>query len=262
MSFEDIEIGGSGGGGKQDRSDGVAAGVFRINTSVSTYKRLVNTLGTQRDNHALRERLHATEQKIGKLVEETMARLKEENEADHLVSSSTAKKIWDAKLAKDFQSVLQEFQTARKVAQSRQRKYAPVLPPASWLPGLNSGQGKSEEEAGLLRQSQRLVVEANQSEVLFNATVIEEREQGILEIQQQIGEVSEIFKDLAQIVANQGYIIDDIEANIERSASATVQSSMHLSRAAKCQKSSEYWKCVILAIVGTVLFAFLIIMFA
>jgi syntaxin 7 len=259
MSFEDIETGSSAG--KQDRSDGVAAGIFRINTSVSTYKRLVNTLGTQRDNHALREKLHATEQKISQLVEETVSKLKEENEADHLVSSSTGKKIRDAKLAKDFQSVLLEFQIAQKAAQSRQRKYAPVLPPAA---SLNSGRGDSEEETSSLlqRQSQQLVVEANESEVIYNAVVIEEREQGIQEIQQQIGEVSEIFKDLAQIVANQGYVIDDIEANIESSASATVQANMHLTRAAKSQKSSEYWKCVILAIVGTVLFAFLIIMFA
>ena len=262
MSFEDIETGSSAGLPRQDRSDAVAQGIFRINTSVSTYKRLVNRLGTQKDNHALREGLHATEQKISQLVEETVSKLKEEKETDHLGSSSTSKKIRDAKLAKDFQSVLLEFQTAQKAAQSRQRKYAPVLPPASSLPQLNSGRVESEEEASLLRQSQQLVVEANESEVMYNVVVIEEREQGIQEIQQQIGEVSEIFKDLAQIVADQGYVIDDIEANIESSASATVQANVHLTRASKSQKSSEYWKCVILAIVGTVLFAFLIIMFA
>jgi syntaxin 7 len=260
MSFEDIETGaGSVGLPKQERSDVVAAGIFRINTSVSTYKRLVNTLGTARDNHALREKLHATEQKISQQVEETVAKLKEANETDHTASASTSKKVRDAKLAKDFQAVLLEFQSAQKAAQSRQRKYAPVLPPVSSLPELEARRG--EEETALL-QRQRLVVEANESEVMFNAVVIEEREQGIQEIQQQIGEVSEIFKDLAQIVANQGYVIDDIEANIESSASSTVQANIHLTRAAKSQKSSEYWKCVILAIIGTVLFAFLVILLA
>lgn len=260
MSFEDIETGaGAAGLRKQERSDVVAAGIFRINTSVSTYKRLVNTLGTARDNHALREKLHATEQKISQQVEETVAKLKEANETDHTASASTSKKVRDAKLAKDFQAVLLEFQSAQKAAQSRQRKYAPVLPPVSSLPELEAKQG--EEETALL-QRQRLVVEANESEVMFNAVVIEEREQGIQEIQQQIGEVSEIFKDLAQIVANQGYFIDDIEANIESSASSTVQANIHLTRAAKSQKSSEYWKCVILAIIGTVLFAFLVILLA
>jgi hypothetical protein len=42
---------------------------------------------------------------------------------------------------------------------------------------------------------------------VFNEAVIEEREQGIREIHQQIGEVNEIFKDLAVLVHEQGYMI-------------------------------------------------------
>lgn len=45
------------------------------------------------------------------------------------------------------------------------------------------------------------------NEIAFNEAVIEEREQGIHEIQQQIGEVNEIFKDLAVLVHEQGAMI-------------------------------------------------------
>ncbi|KAK9049845.1 hypothetical protein SSX86_031186 [Deinandra increscens subsp. villosa] len=45
------------------------------------------------------------------------------------------------------------------------------------------------------------------STTAFNEVVIEEREQGIQEIQNQIGEVNEIFKDLAVLVHEQGAII-------------------------------------------------------
>lgn len=45
------------------------------------------------------------------------------------------------------------------------------------------------------------------NEIAFNEAVIEEREQGIHEIQQQIGEVNEIFKDLAVLVHEQGTMI-------------------------------------------------------
>lgn len=45
------------------------------------------------------------------------------------------------------------------------------------------------------------------NEIAFNEAVIEEREQGIHEIQQQIGEVNEIFKDLAVLVHEQGALI-------------------------------------------------------
>ena len=46
-----------------------------------------------------------------------------------------------------------------------------------------------------------------ENEVVFNEAIIEEREQGIQEIQQQIGEVNEIFKDLAVLVHEQGVMI-------------------------------------------------------
>ncbi|CAM6009257.1 unnamed protein product [Sphagnum balticum] len=280
MSFEDIEIGGRRSGNSVSRtellvqqqqqgsssSDGVVAGVFRINTSVSSFRRLVNMLGTPKDTPSLREKLHAVEQNISLLVEETVARLKEENETDHLSSASTGKKLRDAKLAKDFQAVLLEFQGAQKLAQSREKAFTPnLLSPqsANQLPPLSANnrlETREEEEAALLQQTHQLLEVEN--EALYNEAIIEEREQGIQEIQQQIGEVSEIFKDLAQIVANQGYMIDDIESNIESTQSATIQANLHLTKAAKNSKSSEYWKCIILAIIGTVLLGFLFIMAA
>jgi len=278
MSFEDIEIGGRGSGNSVSRtellvqqqgsssSDGVVAGVFRINTSVSSFRRLVNMLGTPKDTPSLREKLHAVEQNISLLVEETVARLKEETETDHLSSASTGKKLRDAKLAKDFQAVLLEFQGAQKLAQSREKAFTPnLLSPqsANQLPPLSANnrlETKEEEEAALLQRTHQLLEVEN--EALYNEAIIEEREQGIQEIQQQIGEVSEIFKDLAQIVANQGYMIDDIESNIESTQSATIQANLHLTKAAKSSKSSEYWKCIILAIIGTVLLGFLFVMAA
>lgn len=45
------------------------------------------------------------------------------------------------------------------------------------------------------------------NEISFNEAVIEEREQGIHEVQLQIGEVNEIFKDLAVLVHDQGAMI-------------------------------------------------------
>lgn len=44
-------------------------------------------------------------------------------------------------------------------------------------------------------------------EILLNEAIIEEREQGIQEIQHQILEVNEIFKDLAVLVHGQGAMI-------------------------------------------------------
>lgn len=104
------------------------------------------------------------------------------------------------------------------------------------------------------------------NEIAFNEAIIEERDQGIQEIQEQIGEVSEIFKDLAVLVHDQGAMIGkslsffrcldvhdklrftdygvivlsvDIDTNIENSHAATAQAKSQLSKAAKSQRSNS-----------------------
>ncbi|PKI45360.1 hypothetical protein CRG98_034164 [Punica granatum] len=135
MSFQDLE---AGRGlvssrrdlisGKQDATQAVASGIFQINTAVSSFHRLVNTLGTPKDTAELREKLHKTRQYIGELVKDTSARLKEASETDHHSGISPSKKIADAKLAKDFQAVLREFQKAQRLAAERETAYTPFVP--------------------------------------------------------------------------------------------------------------------------------------
>lgn len=49
----------------------------------------------------------------------------------------TSKKIADAKLAKDFQAVLKEFQKAQRLSAERETAYTPFVPqallPSRWL---------------------------------------------------------------------------------------------------------------------------------
>ena len=52
-----------------------------------------------------------------------------------------------------------------------------------------------------------------ESELAYNEAVIEERAQGIQEIQQQIMEVNEIFQDLAVLVKEQGGMIGECVAH-------------------------------------------------
>lgn len=49
------------------------------------------------------------------------------------------------------------------------------------------------------------------NEIGFNEAIIEEREQGIKDIEEQIGEASEIFRDLAVLVHEQGVVIGKIQ---------------------------------------------------
>ncbi|KMT16689.1 hypothetical protein BVRB_3g049730 [Beta vulgaris subsp. vulgaris] len=249
---------------QQDPSQAVASGIFQINTAVSTFQRLVNTLGTPKDTLDLRDRLHKTRLHIGQLVKETSAKLKEASETDLRFEVSASKKIADAKLARDFQTVLKEFQKAQRLAAQRETAYSPFVPKEAVS---SESTGNSEEISSFQRQEQQtLLLESRRqevvlldSELVFNEAVIEEREHGIQEIQQQIGEVNEIFKDLAVLVHDQGGLIDDISSNIENSHAATTQATSQLSKASKYQKSSSSLVCLLLVIFGIILLIVIII---
>ncbi|XP_049353644.1 syntaxin-22-like [Solanum verrucosum] len=273
MSFQDLHAGRSSGprrsnvNGKQDPTQAMASGIFQINTAVSTFQRLVNTLGTPKDTPELRDKLHKTRLHIGQLVKDTSAKLKQASETDHRIEVSASKKITDAKLAKDFQAVLKEFQKAQRLAAERETSYSPfvpqsVLPSSSTDSEIDVSSDKGQEQRALLVESRRQEVVLLDNEISFNEAIIEERDQGIQEVQQQIGEVNEIFKDLAVLVHEQGTMIDDIGSNIENSHAATAQGRTQLAKAAKTQRSNSSLTCLLMVIFGIVLLIVIIVLAA
>ncbi|KAJ0609710.1 putative target SNARE coiled-coil domain, syntaxin domain, syntaxin/epimorphin [Helianthus annuus] len=274
MSFQDIEAGRpinsrrkgyTGGTKQQDPTQAIASGIFQINTAINTFQRLVNTLGTPKDTPELREKLHKTRLHIGQLVKDTSDKLKKASEIDHRAEVSASKKITDAKLAKDFQAVLKEFQKAQRLSAERETAYSPSVPQAihssrNEASETDASSGRSPEQQALLVESRRQEVLLLDNEIAFNEAIIEERDQGIQEIQNQIGEVNEIFKDLAVLVHEQGTMIDDIGSNIENSHAATAQGKSHLAKASKAQRSNSSMTCLLLVIVGIVLLIVVIIL--
>ncbi|KAF2578345.1 hypothetical protein F2Q68_00000573 [Brassica cretica] len=204
-----------------------------------------------------------TRLQISELVKNTSAKLKEASEADLHGAASPIKKIADAKLAKDFQAVLKEFQKAQRLAAEREITYTPVvtidIPTSYNAQELDTESLRTSQQQTLLLQSRRQEVVFLDNEITFNEAIIEEREQGIREIQEQIGEVNEIFKDLAVLVNDQGVMIDDISSNIDNSQAATSQATAQLRKAAKTQRANSSLTCLLILIFGIVLLIVIIV---
>ncbi|KAL3737771.1 hypothetical protein ACJRO7_019314 [Eucalyptus globulus] len=268
MSFQDLEAGRRDLiSGKQDPTQAVASGVFQINTAVNAFRRQVNALGTSKDTPELREKLHKTRLYIGNLVKDTSERLKQASETDHQAGVSPVKKIADAKLAKDFQAVLKEFQKAQRLAAEKETAYAPSVPQSVLSSSYSASDqdinaDKSSQQRALLVESRREQVLLAENEIAFNEAIIEEREQGIQEIQQQIGEVNEMFKDLAVLVHDQGTMIDDIGSHIDSAHASTAQGKSHLVKAAKTQRSNSSMSCLLMVMVGVALLIVVIVVAA
>lgn len=283
MSFEDLESGrplyvqgGDGSWGRQtkqaitnlsdsDNRQSIVVSVFQINTALTNFQRLINTLGTPKDTLQLRHKLHSTRQQIGDLIKGTSAQLKQTIESNRYSQSSATKKIADAKLAKDFQSVLKKFQKAQQLAAQREAAYTPFISQeiiSSRSPELQISSSISPQSGSILLESKRQDDVQLEHDIVFNGAIIEEREQGIIEIQQQIGELNEMFKDLALLVHEQGNMLDDISSNIESSHDATAQAAKQLTKASKIQQSNSSMSCLLLVIFGVILLIIIVLVLA
>ncbi|KAL6912271.1 hypothetical protein ACP4OV_001076 [Aristida adscensionis] len=269
MSFADLEAGAlrAPRGGRKARGPDDARGlVFQITTAVASYRRLLNSLGTPKDTPTLRDQLQKTSHNILQLAKDAKDKLKRAAEADRSVDTSADKRVADMKLAKDFAATMEEFRKLQNLAIQRETAYKPVVPQnaqTNYAPDdRSSDSGKMPEQRALLAESKRQEVLQLDNEIVYNEAIIEEREHAIQEIQEQIGEVHEMFKDLATLVHTQGVIIEEIDTNIENSAATTKEAKTEVAKASKTQKSNSSLICLLMVIFGVVLLVVIIILAA
>ncbi|KAK3011347.1 hypothetical protein RJ639_012798 [Escallonia herrerae] len=201
MSFQDLGAGGGGSGGGGKCSSSSAARASSSNSSQAV------AAGRQNTRH-----------KIVQLVKEVSAKLKSLSASDHDTHVDASKRIEDAKLARDFQTTLQEFQKVQQLASERESTYSPSAPPSSLVTTSSSDDqlacDMNQEKQPFLLEQKRQEVLLLGNEIAFNEAIIEEREHGIRDIQDEIEQANENFKDLAVLVHEQGVVIDAVHSTL------------------------------------------------
>ena len=256
-------VGGAGGGGQS-----VEAALFQLTTNVSQYRRLAQGLGSGKDTPAHRQRIKQLGEKISGLAKDVSGQLKAQGAqgaGGAGGAGDSAAKLKQQKLVKDFSALLQDFQKAQRECAEREAASLPRQPKsragrAAEAQAASAAEQEANERQALLAEQRRQEQRQVDSQIEFNDSLIEEREQGIVEIQHQIGEVNEIFQDLALLVNEQGEMIEDIESNIVRTGQHTSAAVKELKKADKSHKNLRNKFCfmfVIIAIIIGVLLFFL-----
>ncbi|CAD6891091.1 unnamed protein product [Tilletia controversa] len=122
----------------------------------------------------------------------------------------------------------------------------------------NDSQALIDDDSGApgLQQQQQLqaVVEGpTQADIEFQEALIAEREAEIREIEGGVHELNEIFRDLANIVTEQGGMIDNIEYNITSIATNTQAADRELVTAHEYQRKAGRRALCLLLVVGFVI---------
>ena len=249
-------------------SEDLSVKLFSLTSNISRLSSQISLLGTKRDTERVRERVHdllEESRDVFKDVGEGIKRLTSWEDLSvstiSFISSNEilitllqpSQKYTQQKLSREFQASGTEFQSIQRLALEKQRASASATRTAidsgdsSSLPRYSDDPDKSQvQEQDQLRL-------ASQDEVDFQESLIVERESEIRNIEQSVGELNELFKDVAHIVREQGTMLDTIEVNVQNTSTDTRQADVELRSANRYQQKARGKACCLLLILAVVL---------
>ncbi|XP_030226870.1 t-SNARE domain-containing protein 1 [Gadus morhua] len=244
----------------QDVFQETSSNIFQINANVVTLEKSFQSLGTSRDTAELRQSLHATQQQTNKVITSTSQLIKQLS--DIISSSSRQDRLRLTRLKTELSESVQRYADLQKKIADRTRA---LLPPAQ-------KENKSPQtpftelcEEGPLfsgAEGPEGSIQAFLSEISEDdVTALRQREEALLQIERDMLDVSQIMKDLASMVHEQGESIDSIEDYIQTGSSNVEMANQELAKASHHQRQMRKRKCYLL-VVGAVVLIVLIIIIA
>ncbi|OSD02400.1 t-SNARE [Trametes coccinea BRFM310] len=265
MSFQDIEAGltqrplSPSAGAPQSPEESaflslqssLSLQVFKINSNVQGILKLVDQLGTARDSPALRKSLHDLTEATRQMVKRGSDDLKK---LTTMQATLPRHKASLQKTSHDFKLSLVAFQRAQQVSVDRQRTVVEGAKIAvEEEEAAAQDQTRASSPTPSQRQAQILQNHLSPQELVFQESLIQEREAEIREIETGIHELHEIFRDLGTLVQEQGSLVDNIESNISSIAVDTAGAAEELTTAHEYQRrAGRRALCLMLVLVVVV----------
>ncbi|XP_008478188.1 syntaxin-12-like [Diaphorina citri] len=254
-----------------DIAQNIGTNIQKILQNVSSMKRMVNLLGTAQDSSDTKSQLYQIQHYTQQLAKDTNHILKQLNDTPLPSSPSEQRqcKMQKERLADDFSTALNAFQDVQKLAHKKESDQIKKTKVISKLPPPPGRQAVSGEEFGDRTQDQLIELQDNGSQQLqqqrqqdfINLREAEEQEQAIRQLESDIRDVNQIFKELGAMVHDQGELIDSIEAHVERTEAYVSDGNTQLKDAAMYTYKVRRKKFVCMAVGIVFLLLVLIWMF-
>ncbi|KAJ5502208.1 t-SNARE [Penicillium fimorum] len=221
--------------------------LFTLTSNISRLSNQISLLGTKRDTDRVRERVH-------NLLEETRTGFRDVGEGIKQIQTwedvNPSQKWTQQKLSSEFKATLDEFQTIQRRALEKQRASAVAARTAFEEGEQLSSENDVQLQEQILEEQHRM---ANQGEVDFQESLIIEREAEIRNIEQSVGELNELFRDVAHIVTEQGGRLDIISENVQNVTQDTRGANVELRSASRYQKNARNRACCLFVILSVIL---------
>ncbi|KAL7851870.1 hypothetical protein SRHO_G00176550 [Serrasalmus rhombeus] len=198
----------------------IGSNIQSITQHTSEIKRIVTQLGTDKDTPDLRQRLQQKQQHVNQLAKET------------------------DKCMKEFTSLPK----VQRQAAEKQKEFVARVRASSRVSGGFADDTFGGRASPFESESQAQKQSFEDGITEEDMHLIHERETAIRQLESDITDINEIFKDLAVMVHEQGDMIDSIEANVENAEVNVQSATQQLARAATYQQKSRKKICILIVV--------------
>jgi len=168
------------------------------------------------------------------------------NELVRLSDNNRQFRVQRERLTEDYLAVLKRLQDVQRKAVTKERsKIKAVTIEDEML-----SRGDDHQQQTQMQMQHRL-----------NLNEIKERQEALSQLETDIDDVNQIFKDLARIVHDQGEIVDSIEANIEHASIYTDHARADVQQAVVYQQKTRQKKMLLCVFFALLMLILLLVLF-
>jgi len=236
--------------------------IFLVNKNVSKLEGLSRSIDTSVDNKKeLESKIHALFQETNELATDIQSIFKQTLEytrsgrfESHDIRHGQYN-LQQNKLRKELENSLSRYHAIQNVLTIKMKANIEHERDVS----------TSHQELSAARDDEEMLIQDDRlnQQVQLEADIAEtrEREKRLLQIEEDVLNVNEIFRDLALLVHEQGQAVDSIESNIEHAALNVSDGKDALVRAKGYQKSYRKKMCIIFTIIAVVVLILALIIY-
>ncbi|TMW40307.1 hypothetical protein DOY81_014613, partial [Sarcophaga bullata] len=207
-----------------------------VNSSSKQLEKILQILGTPRDQQSTRDKVHDINTKTNSRIEATSVDLQRLTAI--VRRGDKQQKLQLEKLTNDFCSVVERYTTTQKrMAQAMRQTYT--------QPQMAQMQDDREADTEELIQRQQ---QLQQQQMQFEHDMLVDRERQIKQIEADMLDVNKIMRTITALVQAQGEDVERIETSIENTATEVELGRDELAKAAGSRQSYRRKILILLAI--------------
>ncbi|CAN9514191.1 unnamed protein product [Ophioblennius macclurei] len=234
--------------------------IQKIGQNSCQIRSLLQQLVITPETPELQDKLQQLQHHTNQLAKDTNRNLKELGSAPRPVAPSEQwqQKLQKERLMNDFSAALNNFQELQRKAAESQKECVARARAASR--GLGDGEIVTEQLVTFEKEDEWGQVQTEKPPISEeDLEIIREKETSIRQLEANIIDVNQIFKDLAVMIHDQGEMIDSIEANVEHADLHVDRGAVQLQKAAYYQRKSRKRTCFLAMVASLVLIILIII---